>query len=62
MRTHSDGTGHQPAPTDAMIVTADKTTTAGTLSGVVNMIETIKLLVRILLFAGILLVPLAVLA
>jgi len=45
-----------------MIVTADKTTTAGTLSGVVNMIETIKLLVRILLFAGILLVPLAVLA
>jgi hypothetical protein len=62
MRADSAGTGHQPTLTDAMIVTADKTTTAGTLSGVVNMIETIKPLVRILLLASIILVPLAVLA
>ena len=61
MRADSDGTGHQLAPTDVMVVTADKMTPAGTLSGVVNMIETIKPLIRILLLAGILLVPLAVL-
>jgi outer membrane protein assembly factor BamB len=45
-----------------MIVTADKMTTAGTLSGVTNTIETMKTLIPIAALAGIFLAPLSVLA